>query len=225
MSKHFCFCIPVRAAVFFFSLITFLGSVLTAGVGWYIVYLVNTNQLDKIETNVSDQDKKTLDELASKYKWSFIVFSVIFTIVALMSFFGFVGAVIRNRRMVKAYSFMTIIIFILDTVGLGLSMYAVFSSKPLCVTIDGTKSCLESHLSTGQKVGYIAWTVVWWLVSLYIVIVIRRYVTQLEDEREYRHDFRLNPTSGGTYEAKEGLLPESGHYPYSDNQHAFGARA
>ena len=58
-----------------------------------------------------------------------------------------------------------------------------------------------------------------------IVIVIRRYVTQLEEEREYRHEFRLNPTTGGTYEAKEGLLTEGGHYPYADQQHAFGSRA
>ena len=46
-----------------------------------------------------------------------------------------------------------------------------------------------------------------------IVIVIRRYYEQLEEEREYRHDFRLTPTAGGTYEAKEGLLAQGpGHW-------------
>ena len=44
---------------------------------------------------------------------------------------------------------------------------------------------------------------------------------QLEEEREYRHEFRLNPTTSGTYEAKEGLLTQ-GHYPYSDSNNAFG---
>ena len=47
-------------------------------------------------------------------------------------------------------------------------------------------------------------------------------MVQLEEEREYRHEFRLNPTSGGTYEAKEGLMTQ-GHYPYSDNANAFGS--
>ena len=46
-------------------------------------------------------------------------------------------------------------------------------------------------------------------------------MVQLEEEREYRHEFRLNPTTGGTYEAKEGLLTQ-GHYPYSDSNNAFG---
>ena len=54
-----------------------------------------------------------------------------------------------------------------------------------------------------------------------IVVAIRRYYEQLEEEREYRHEFRLNPTTGGTYEAKEGLLTQ-GHYPYSDSNNAFG---
>ena len=55
-----------------------------------------------------------------------------------------------------------------------------------------------------------------------IIVIIRRYYDQLEEEREYRHEFRLNPTTSGTYEAKEGLLTQ-GHYPYTDNHNAFGA--
>ena len=54
-----------------------------------------------------------------------------------------------------------------------------------------------------------------------IIVIIRRYYDQLEEEREYRHEFRLNPTTSGTYEAKEGLLTQ-GHYPYTDNHNAFG---
>lgn len=79
---------------------------------------------------------------------------------------SFIGSIIRNRRMVKAYSFMTIIIFILGTVATGFSLYATFSNKPLCVTIDGVKSCATSNLSTGQKIGYTAFAVVQWLIDL-----------------------------------------------------------
>ncbi|KAM5537106.1 hypothetical protein V8D89_009252 [Ganoderma adspersum] len=222
MSKHFCCCIPVRAAVFFFSLLSFLASGLTAAIGWYLVFLINSDKLEDAEKNMSDQDKKTLDAVAHKYKWAFIVAAGIFTLIALMSFFGFVGSIIRNRRMVKAYSFMTVIIFILGTVATGFSLYATFSNKPLCVTIDGVQSCATSNLSTGQKIGYTAFAVVQWLIDLYIVVIIRRYGEQLDEEREYRHEFRLNPTAPGTYEAKEGLLHQ-GHYPYSDNNNAFGA--
>ena len=55
-----------------------------------------------------------------------------------------------------------------------------------------------------------------------IIVIIRRYYEQLEEEREYRHEFRLNPTVGGTYEAKEGLLTQ-GPYAYTDNHNAFGS--
>ena len=68
--------------------------------------------------------------------------------------------------MVKAYSFMTIIIFILGTVATGFSLYATFSNKPLCVTIDNVKSCATSNLSTGQKIGYTVFAVVQWLIDL-----------------------------------------------------------
>ena len=59
------------------------------------------------------------------------------------------------------------------------------------------------------------------LPYLDIIVIIRRYYDQLEEEREYRHEFRLNPTTSGTYEAKEGLMTQ-GHYPYSDSANAFG---
>ena len=39
-------------------------------------------------------------------------------------------------------------------------------NKPLCVTIDGVKSCATSNLSTGQKIGYTAFAVVQWLIDL-----------------------------------------------------------
>ncbi len=37
---------------------------------------------------MTDQDKKTLDAVAHKYKWAFIVAAGVFTLIALMSFFG-----------------------------------------------------------------------------------------------------------------------------------------
>ncbi len=108
MSKHFCCCIPVRFAVFFFSLLSFLAAGASAALGWFIVYrefatalftresvvhtylpaVINTNQLEKAETNLNDAQKKTFEDLVHKYKAGFIVAALIFTLIALMSFFG-----------------------------------------------------------------------------------------------------------------------------------------
>ena len=183
--------------------------------------------------------------------------------------------------MVKAYSIMTIISFILGTAAAGFSLYLTFSNKTFCVDINNVETCVSNKLGTGQKVGFTIAVLIQWLIELCeyilpasisppspprrrcrlrhiflragrtdfylfpsisnlcarqydiggdadlpssytdIVVIIRRYVEQLEEEREYRHEFRLNPTTGGTYEAKEGLLTQ-GHYPYSDSNNAFG---
>ncbi|OJT07037.1 hypothetical protein TRAPUB_2068 [Trametes pubescens] len=225
MSKHFCFCIPVRFGVFLFSFISFALSALSAALGWFLLHLIDTNQLSRLETNVKDDDKAAFEASLHKYKWAVIVGSIIFTFVALVAFFGFVGSIIRNRRMVKAYSVLTILSFFLGSFASGFVLYATWSHKPFCVTVDNVKSCTESNLSTGGKIGFTVGIVFQWLIQLYIVTIIRRYYQQLEEEREYRNDFRLNPTTGGTYEAKEGLLATQGAYPYSDNQHRFGSNA
>ncbi|OSD08033.1 hypothetical protein PYCCODRAFT_1430221 [Trametes coccinea BRFM310] len=225
MSRHFCFCIPVRAGVFLFSFISFALATLSAGLGWFIFHLVEANKLSEIEDKMTDDEKTSFEEGVHKYKWAIIVGSVIFTFIALVSFFGFIGSIVRNRRMVKAYSVLTIFNFLLGSLAAGFLLYAAWSHKAFCVTIDGTQSCTNNHLSVGQKIGFTIGVIVQWLIQLYIVTIIRRYYTQLEEEREYRHDFRLNPTGAGTYEAKEGLLATQAPYPYADNQHSFGHHA
>ncbi|KAI0764920.1 hypothetical protein C8Q74DRAFT_1284728 [Fomes fomentarius] len=222
MSRHFCCCIPVRFGVFVLTLLSFLSAGFGAVVLWAAVHLIVTDQLDKVEKTLDDEQKRAFDALMHQSKWIFIVAAILTTIVALFSFFGFVGSVIRNRRMVKAYSVMTVISFILSTISTGFTLYVVWRNKPFCTTIDNNTSCISSTLNKGGKIGFTVGYLFVWFIELYIVVIIRRYVEQLEEEREYRHEFRLNPTTGGTYEAKEGLLTQ-GHYPYSDSSNAFGA--
>ena len=68
--------------------------------------------------------------------------------------------------MVKAYSWMTILIFLFGTAATGLSLFGVYSNKPLCVTVNGTQTCSTSNFSTAQKVGFTAWIAVQWLIDL-----------------------------------------------------------
>ena len=79
---------------------------------------------------------------------------------------SFIGSIVRNRRMVKAYSYMTILIFILGSVATGFSLYLTWSERSFCTTIDGTRTCLESHLSTGSKIGFTVGAIVQWLIDL-----------------------------------------------------------
>ncbi|KAI0371964.1 hypothetical protein BV20DRAFT_132749 [Pilatotrama ljubarskyi] len=225
MSRHFCFCIPVRAGVFIFSFLSFASSALMAGLTWFLLHLIETNQLSDVEDKMSDDEKKAFEDNVHKHKWAVIVGAIIFTFIALVSFFGFIGSVLRNRRMVKAYSFMTILSFLLLSLADGFILFAVFSPKSFCATIDNKQICTNNHLNVGQKIGFTVGIFISWLIQLYIVTVIRRYYRQLDEEREYRHDFKLAPTGAGTYEAKEGLLAAQGAYPYTDASHRFGNQA
>lgn len=150
--------------------------------------MIDTNQLSKIETNVKDSDKEAFEASVHKYKWAVIVGAAIFTFVALVAFFGyvccqvaplhsactvltlrcssFVGSIIRNRRMVKAYSVLTIFSFFLGSAAAGFVLYATWANKPFCVTVDNVKSCTESSLNTGGKIGLTIGIVVQWFIQL-----------------------------------------------------------
>ncbi len=68
--------------------------------------------------------------------------------------------------MVKAYSYMTILIFVLGSAATGFSLYLTWSERSFCTTIDGTKTCLESHFSNGSKIGFTIGSIIQWLIDL-----------------------------------------------------------
>ncbi|OBZ78113.1 hypothetical protein A0H81_01887 [Grifola frondosa] len=231
MSRHFCFCIPVRAAVFFFSLISLLVGAVSAAAAWYLVWAIDAGKVEDIAWQINNpQDAENFRLVAGHYKTPLIIAGVIFTLVAVMSLFGFIGACARNRRMVKAYSFMTWLILLVSMAAAGLNLYAAFYGKPICVDVTDAQGkhqvCSQLILSTSRKIVLCVVLAIELLVNLYIVLVIRRYYRQLEDEQEYRREFKLSPTGAGTYEANQSLLnPATGHYPYSDASNAFGHKA
>ncbi|KAH9908243.1 uncharacterized protein B0H18DRAFT_1075869, partial [Fomitopsis serialis] len=87
-----------------------------------------------------------------------IVVGSIFTLMALTSFFGFIGSITRNRRFVKSYSFMSIFLFIGSLVSAALFLYTLYSEKNI------TTSCIvnengavkiddcDTHVSTAGKI-------------------------------------------------------------------------
>lgn len=234
MSKHFCCCIPVRVAVFFASLITFLASGFVSAVIWFTVYEI---QSKKVVNNVDFGDINT------KGKVVIIVAGVLSTIVCLTSLFGFIGSVVRNRRMVNAYSTMVWIIYLLECAAVGTFLYFVFSGRTFmksCTVQDdaGVIQDCKFTLKTWQKVVYTIVAIVALFVQLYIASVIGRYKDQLYQENDYGHDYKLAKAStASTYQptyypttvqdsAHQGLLnPAQGQYPYSDAAHSFGHTA
>jgi len=232
MSKHFCCCIPVRFAVFVFSLLSLAGSGILALALWAVLVAILQGK------TVNDVDFGTASE---GLKIGVGIAAGIYTLVAVISLLGFIGSIFRSRRLVKIFSATVWIIVILSAIANAIFYYFVYSGKQFfngCEIPDGNggqKDC-RIVLNTWQKIVYTIVSIVVLFVHLYIASVIGRYVDQLESERVYDDDYRLakatnNSTYAPTYypqpvqETHQGLLnPAPGAYPYTDQQHSFGNR-
>jgi hypothetical protein len=202
--RHFCCCIPVRAAVFLSSLLSLIGSGLGAGAFFWLVHTVDTRP-----DLLNDSQVK----ITSGARIGLIVAGVVLAIIAIISLFGFIGSVIRNRRMVKAYSVLVWIGFFSSLALTGFAFYLVFSKSTLieCLDSSGNEVPCSSIFSTSRKVGFVISNVIGLLFHLYVCVVIRRYVDQLEDEQAYRNDFGVNRRTKAYYpfqsiESNQGLL-------------------
>jgi hypothetical protein len=204
--RHFCCCIPVRAAVFISSLLSLIGSALGAGAFFWLVHTVDT------KPDVLKDNKVTV---TSGARIGLIVAGVILAIIALISLFGFVGSVIRNRRMVKTYSILVWMGFFSSLALTAFAFYLVFSKSTLieCVNSNGEEVACSSIFSTGRKVGFVIVNIIGLFFHLYVCVVIRRYVDQLEDEQAYKNEFGLNHNKKNTsyypfqsIESNRGLL-------------------
>jgi len=177
-------------------------------------------------------------QMGSTGKIAFIVAGSIMTVVALISLFGFVGAILRKRRFVKAYAWLSWIVFLINLAGAGFYFYAVFSGKnlfPGCKFQDPNDNNVERDctiaLPLWEKAVSVTLVILELFVALYIAVVIGRYVDQLEDEQYSHSEYKLaKPNNNSTYTPtyypptaqEQGLLHSTPQYPYSDGAHSFG---
>jgi len=202
--RYFCCCIPVRVAVFVTSLLSLLGSGLSAGVFFWLVHAIDTRPdlLDNAQVKIT-----------SGARIGIIITGVVFSIIAIISLFGFIGSVIRNRRMVKSYSFLVWLCFFLSLGLTAFSLYLAFakSSMVQCYDKDLSEIDCDKVFNKTRKILLVVGSVIGLLIQLYVCVIIRRYVDQLEDEQAYKNDFGLNKKSTSYYpfqsiESKNGLL-------------------
>lgn len=202
--RHFCCCIPVRAAVFISSLLSLIGSGLGAGAFFWLVHTVDTRP---------DLLKDNQVKVTSGARIGLIVAGVVLAIIALISLFGFIGSVIRNRRMVKTYSVLVWIGFFSSLALTAFAFYLVFSGSTLIECYDSNDNSVpcSSFFDTGRKAGFVICNVIGLLFHLYVCVIIRRYVEQLEDEQAYKNDFGVKRQNQSYYpfqsiESNRGLL-------------------
>ncbi|KAH9829908.1 uncharacterized protein C8Q71DRAFT_394240 [Rhodofomes roseus] len=156
----------------------------------------------------------------------------------------FIGSITRNRRFVKSYSAMSIVLFTASLVSSGLFLWTLYTEKNLttdCVVSNANNNITIDQCDTHvSKAGKIIITVVLSVLILVhlceshyrarfagiwvadtaadIVVVIRRYVEQLEDES----DLWQGPYKLTTTDINQSLMQTNVPYPYADGLHSYG---
>ncbi|KDQ07770.1 hypothetical protein BOTBODRAFT_38559 [Botryobasidium botryosum FD-172 SS1] len=191
--EYFCCCIPARFGVFVLSILSLLGAGSVAGLLWYI--LVQNGRADTVDF---DGTQKT----------TFIVVAVFYTIFALVSLFGFIGAVARKKALVSIYSTVLWICLLLNVIAGAMVIYAITrrsdAGVAACKNRIGSDNASLCDASTGTKIGVIVSFVIQLLIQLYCCIIVARYVRQLDNEDAYSTRSAAKyanvvPTGGSTY--------------------------
>ncbi|KZO95477.1 hypothetical protein CALVIDRAFT_172194 [Calocera viscosa TUFC12733] len=171
--ETFCCCIPVRFGVFILSLLTAAGGGLVSGVSWA--------QFVKLGSDATTEQKVIL-----------IIAGVIYGLLAIFSIFGFIGSVIASRPLVKSYSVILWINFLLSLVAGGLAIWQLFAGNAVQTVIDSCQAsdpnatvddCTDAYKVV--RIVYIVVYAVFELIVLYACVIVSRYVDQLSQEKMF----------------------------------------
>jgi len=219
MSKHFCCCLPVRFGVFILSFLTLLSSAGTAFALWWI--LVNGSKNGLV--------------LEGGVKTGLIVAGVVWTLFALFGLFGFIGAIIRNRALVKTYSFF-LWIQLLVGLAIGITFIVAFFKQSFRSTLINACADRLAELQTSAlpnlttqtlqqrqdacgnvfnqgRIGFIVSCSVSLLLNLYACIIVHRYSHQLTEEQQFKGN---RHAMGQTYAAKDAPQGYYAHTPLTN---------
>jgi len=175
-SKKFCFCLPVRLGVFVVSLITMLAGSIIAAIAWIQVAQQNGKRVE-----VTDQ--------VAAY-----VHAAIFSMLGVLSVFGFVGSLTRVRGLIVSYSVGLALHLGLSIASGVFTMFTIFRPNPAnsvesCIKesnptpelLEETKNICNTGMAIAKGV-IVAIYVVSWLLQLYAYFIVDRYSDQLEEE-------------------------------------------
>jgi len=212
-SHTFCFCLPVRFGVFLLSLLALGGGGLLAVFGWVQLSHLKEHPLAKID------------------QISLWIQTSLFSLLALLALFGFIGAMFRNRGMVSAFATGIAIHLGFSIIAGCFAIYAMFA-RDSQATIDNciqnanddsdatVKSCKSALILLKALVVLIY--VLAWFIQLYAYFVVERYVDQLDEERMFENPVvpRSMILQAGGPPVTAGVAPPT--YPFSESSQAYG---
>jgi hypothetical protein len=211
-SQTFCCCLPVRFGVFLLSFLAFAGGGLLAIVGWWQLSHLKEHPLGK------------LDEI------SLWIQASLFSLLAVLGIFGFIGAMIKNRGMVSAFAAGIAIHLGFSIAAGSFAIYRMFARNSQAALDKCIEKAKDDSDATVQmcKNGIVLFKALMvviyvsiWLIQLYAYFVVDRYVDQLDEERLFDNPVvpRTMVLQAGGPQATIGVPPT---YSFTQPQQAFG---
>jgi len=201
-TRTFCCCLPVRFGVFILTTFGVLvGGLLSVG-GWLQV-------ANLVEHPLSQRDQIAL-----------YIQTVLSTLLAVVSVFGFIGAAMRRRTMLNLF-WMLLAAHLVFSLGSGIfTIYSMFNDDVTSVltqqctnaAIDDITSEFCGNGMTVVKGIIIAFFVISWLFQLYACIIVANYVDQLDEEKSY-------PATKS--EMPGGVVPVTTYNSYGGTNYSF----
>jgi len=208
-SRTFCCCLPVRFGVFLLSLLAFGGGGFIAVVSWIQISHLKQHPLGEI------------DQIALWIQAS------IFSFLAVLAIFGFVGAMFKNRGMVSGFG-AAIAIHLGFSIASGcFSIYTMFahdSQEALDQCTDKANDDSDATVQSCKKALILFKAIVvsiyvaMWFIQLYGYFVVERYVDQLDEELML--DKPVIPRTMILQVGGAGFPP--GTYPFTEPSQGFG---
>jgi len=171
-SQLFCCCLPVRFGVLIMS---FLG--LAGGV------LVTAGSIIKAEDSVQTQT-------------ALIIAAIAYGLLSVFSLFGFIGAIIENRRCIIAFFIMHVLATIITMAAGIFALVLVFehtdgevSNCQLNAPNQSFANECPASINMAKWI-LLSFFVVSWLITVYGAIIIGRYKDQLNEEEDYQHSLK-----------------------------------
>jgi len=213
-SRTFCFCLPVRFGVFLLSILALGGGGFVSVIGWIKISHLKDHPLGKN------------DEIALWVQTS------MFSLLALLAIFGFLGALIKSRGMVSGFASGLAIHLVFSIASGVFAIYAMFtrdSQEALDKCIEKANDNSDATVQSCKKAIIllkalvVAIYVLVWFIQLYAYFVVDRYVDQLDEE--YMLENPIMPRTmvlqvGGGPQVTAGFPP--GTYPFTDPSQAYG---
>jgi len=207
-SRTFCFCVPVRFGVFIMSTLFLICAATIGAVGCY------------------SATHKEQAHLTRNQEVSVVIVSISYTVLAIISLFGLIGAIIKRRSFVFMYS--SIVSWHLGC-SLVTGAYFIYTLYHKVGEQD-VNNCIAENSSDDTKVQdckaafdfirgiTIGIYIVFWLFELWGCLVVADYVAQLREEDEGKDEPGCPPPA----EMAASAPPLATTYNYR-HQYSFSA--